>query len=359
MTEHPDTRLVPVAGNSGGFVAASIVSRRYLALARVTAASWRLHQPDLPFVLLIVDGGCPDDESADYSLLPLEALGLADVPGLRFRHGELELTYALTPRLIDHLLDAGHEGVVFLKQETLVLDTLAPVLAEAYGHAALLTPHLLTPPAGEDALRRELDVLLAGIFNGGFMVFTAADEARAFLGWWWRKTALGCYWDVANGRHFEQRWLDFAPSLMPSCRVLRDPGVNIGHWNLKERCLRAGPDGFSVDGSRCRVFRFSGYQPEHPERVTRYNPGFLVDETGDAAVIFDRYRGQLLDAGHLAYQQHQYAFDRFENGVPISDEMRQAYRRLGDAAAEFGDPFAGATAGSFLAWYQSGAAAAS
>jgi hypothetical protein len=350
--------LSSAGGGSGGFVVASIVSRRYLALARVTAASLRLHQPDLPFVLLLVDGdGRADDESADYSLLSPAALGVADLPGLRFRHGELELTYALTPRLIDHLLDAGHAGVVFLKQETLILDTLAPVLTRAHGNAALLTPHFLTPPEGEDALRREFGVLLAGIFNGGFMVFAAADEARAFLGWWWRKTAPGCYWDVAHGRHFEQRWLDFAPSLMPSCRVLRDPGVNIGHWNLKERCLRADRDGFSVDGSRCRVFRFSGYQPEYPERVTRHNPDFLVDHTGDAAAIFAAYRRQLLAAGHAAYQQQHYAFDRFDNGVAITDAMRQAYRRLGDAAAEFGNPFAGSAAGSFLAWYRTGAAA--
>lgn len=286
-----------------GFVVATIVSRRHLALARVTALSCRAHNPAVPFITLLSDE--PDSrllpENEPFQLVYLRDLQLDNALGLRFQYNEFELSYALTPFWIQHLLGLGYEGVIFLKQETMVLGSLAPEFEQLGTHSVLVTPHLLEPPQGEGAVERELNVLRAGVFNGGFIGFSSDDESRRVLAWWARKTRRHCFRAVEQGIHFEQRWLDFVPSLAPRALVLRDPGINIGHWNLPERRIRVIDGRVTADGVPCRIFRFSGYDPAQPDSVTRYN-NLAVSAMGDAAEVFRTYQRMLEDAGHFEVQ---------------------------------------------------------
>jgi hypothetical protein len=266
----------------------------------------------------------------------------------------LELSYASTPYLIDHLLARGFDGVVFLKQETLVLGSLGPEFEKLGRHSVLLTPHLLEPPGGERAVETELNVLRAGVYNGGFVAFNGSEESRRVLDWWKRKTRRGCFRAVEDGVHFEQRWLDFVPSLAPGCHIVRDPGMNVGHWNLPERRIHASNGTVTAAGVECRVFRFSGYQFDSPQMVTRYNPHMTVESAGEAAKVFGRYQAMLEAAGHRACQELRYGFGAFDNGVPISDEARRTYHDLGEEARRFGDPFSAQHEGSYYRWLSEG-----
>jgi hypothetical protein len=62
-------------------------------------------------------------------------------------------------------------------------------------------------------------------------------EARGFLAWWRARLARHCELEVARGLHHDQGWVDLAPGFVQDCHLLRDPGVNVGHWNLDERAL--------------------------------------------------------------------------------------------------------------------------
>ncbi len=334
------------------WVAVTIASKRYLPLARVTADSFCEHNPGVPFYLLLADEprGLKEEDLAPFHILRLEQMGISELDRFRFQHTELELSYAATPFVIDHLLSAGFRRVLFLKQETLVLDDLAPVVAPLANHSAVLTPHLLEPLNRPDGLEWEINVLRSGVFNGGVVGFADSPEARAFLLWWQAKTAAGCFIDMRNGMHYEQRWLDFAPSLMPHCHILRDPGVNVGHWNLPERRVRVHEGRVTADGMPCRVFRFSGYRYDQPEMVTRYNQTLAVANTGDAAGVFGRYRALLEAAGFRAAQQHSYAYHAFDNGVPIPLKARRLYHSLGVEARRFGNPFAAEPSDSYYRW---------
>src|SRR5262245_55996432 len=335
------------------FAAVTIASKSYLALARVTARSFRDHNPDMEFLLLLADeeNGQIDRANEPFSsIIALDDLGIPEPDRFRFQCSELELCYALTPYAIDFLLGRGFDGVIFLKQETLVLDELGSVAADLERHSALLTPHFLEPPRRPDALTWERNVLLAGVFNCGFVAFSACQEARTFLAWWKERTFRECTRDVANGLHFEQRWLDFAPSLMPRHRVLRDPGMNVGHWNLWDREIRLQNGSVTARGRPCRVFRFSGYDPERPEVVTRHGAPRAVESTGDAARVFSLYREMLAQAGYRETRRLPYAYGRFDNGVAVTDQARRTYRRLGSRARRFGNPFEAEPAGSYYRW---------
>jgi hypothetical protein len=150
--------------------------------------------------------------------------------------------------------------------------------------------------------------------------------------------------------HYEQRWLDLVPALFEDVEIVRDPGYNVGHWSLPDHVIEATRAGVLVDGAPCRLFRFSGYVPEEPGQVTRYSRRPAMGEIGDAALLFERYRGALVEAGYEETRHWPYAYDRFDNGVAIPELVRSIYRDLGEDVARFGDPFGARSSGSFYRW---------
>jgi len=343
------------AGPLPRFGVATISARARLPMARVIAASLQRWNPGVPCFVLLADepgeGAIAADEP--FELLLARDLGVPGFERLAFRSEREELSYALTPYLLRHLLAREElDAVVFLKQESLVVGDLAPVAAPLASSSVVLTPHLLTPLDGPDAVDRELLVSCAGIFNGGVLGVAAREPGPAFLDWWAERIGGRCVHDLAAGIHYEQRWLDHVPALFDDVHVLRDPVANVGHWNMRERRVEVEGDQVLVDGRRGSVVRFSGYEPEHPERVTKYHEHPSPAEIGGAAEVLERYRAALLAAGHAAALTEPYAYDRFADGVAIPALARDLYRDLDDdEAAAFGDPFASGP-GTFRAWLE-------
>jgi hypothetical protein len=340
----------PLARHDGatGPAAATIVAKPYLSHARVLARSFREHHPEIPFFVLLADEVEDrfDPANESYELIALDELGLDEDAGLRFRYEQQPLSYAMTPHLVDHLLDRGFDRVLFIKQESLVLDRLEPLLAALETASVVLTPHLLAPAAAA----HELTILLSGVFNGGILGVGATPAGRAFLRWWKDRVRYHCTHDVAAGLHYEQRWLDLAPGRFAGVHVLRDPTVNVGHWNLGERRVRIRDGRVLVGDEPCRLFRFSGYSPAAPDRITAHNPQLTLAGAGEAAIVFERFRRELQAAGWAESAVWPYAYDRFADGVPIPPIARTIHRELRAEAARFGDPFARSARGGFAAW---------
>ena len=258
------------------YAGCTIAARSEWALARVTAASFAEHHPGVPFFALLVD---EREEAAE----PFEVIALGDlgVPERLCRElPPLELSYALTPRLLSHVLDRGFERVLFIKQESLVTGSLAGVFALLGGASVALTPHLLRP-LEPDA---ELPILLAGVFNGGLVGVSDRPQAREFLDWWRERVEERCAHDVAGGMHYEQRWLDLVPALFSEHAIVRDPGVNVGHWNVHER------------HPPWSLVRFSGFDETRPELVSRYRDLRLDDIPPRAAAVWREYAERVVAA---------------------------------------------------------------
>jgi hypothetical protein len=73
-------------------------------------------------------------------------------------------------------------------------------------------------------------------------------------------------------------------------------------------------------------------------------------ELGPAAALFARYLDLLENAGHHETKSWPYAYDRFDNDVPIPELVRELYGSLGDDVVRFGDPFRTAGPDSFFNW---------
>lgn len=301
----------------------TIAAKPQLALARVVARSFRRHHPGVPVFVLLADraAGAFDPARASDRLVPssteprttdsvagldvvcvVKALGAPETEEMARRYTEQEFSYALTPWLMQWVLRQGFGRVLFLKQESLVTASLEPLMdrLRAPGVSLLLTPHLLAPLG---SVARELNILQCGTFNGGFVAVRGGGEGDRFLAWWQERLLEDCRYAPAEGLHFEQRWLDLAPGLLDGVEVVRDPGVNVGHWHLPERQVRVEGETIWADGSLCRLFRFSGFDMEHPEKATRYFDRLRMEKMGDAAQVFRRYREELEAAGYWEIQQ--------------------------------------------------------
>jgi hypothetical protein len=331
--------------------AATIAAKSTLASARVVARSFTEHHPGVPFFVLLADevDGYLDPAEEGYELLLLRDLDIPDAMQFRFGLTAQQVSYAATPYLIGKLIDLGYDRVLFIKQESLVLGELATIAADLPRGGVALTPHLLAPVEGPDAVERELMILLAGVFNAGFVAVAAGGASPGFLNWWQERVYRHCRYAVAEGIHYEQRWLDLSPAYFEGIRVLHDPGLNVGHWNLPDRRVTVANGSVRVGNRPCLLFRFSGYDADRPEAATRYSSRLRTSELGDARIVFERYRTALFEAGWEETHTWPYAYDRFDNGVPIPAVARDIYRRLDDVE-RFGNPFDTSGSASFFAW---------
>ena len=307
--------------------AATIVAKSYLSFARVLARSFRQHNPGIPFLVLLADevDGFFDPAEEPFELLTLADLEIPGLERLRFRYAQQPLSYAATPYLLAALLRRGFSRVVFLKQESLVLSDLSSLFDIVGQHSIALTPHLLSPLAGADAIPRELNILQSGTFNGGVIAVADTPVAHQFLTWWGARLATDCRHAIADGLHYEQRWLDLVPACFGDVHILRDPAYNVGHWNLPERRITHRGEIVLVDGEPCRVFRFSGYSPDEPLAVSRYSSRLTLDNVGPARIVVDRFRLALEAAGYHETKGWPYAYAVFDNGVPIPEMARTIY----------------------------------
>lgn len=274
-------------------VICTVVSRATMGHAYALGHSVARVHPGTPVLAFVTDELLG---SADLPFTPVtldEVLG-AQAGDWQRRHHGIALEYALTPTCMRHALRQSGGPVIFIKQESMVVGSLAPILDGLTGSAMALTPHLLTPPLGDDAAERTRDVLLAGTFNGGVVAAADTPATHGMLAWWEDRMRDECVKDVAHGRHFEQRWLDLLASTFPDVAILRTPGLNLGHWNIADHAIGGGPGRLTADGHDVSVVRFSGFDAHDPDVVTRYAPDRLAGGLGPITDYFAAFRQELV-----------------------------------------------------------------
>jgi hypothetical protein len=330
---------------------ATIVAKGYLSFARVLARSFHQHHPAVPFLVLLADevDGYFDSAREPFQLIALADLGIARLERFRFQYAQQPLSYAATPYLLAHLIDRGFTKVVFVKQESLVLGSFSSLFQLLDAAPIVITPHLVSPLDGLDGIAREVNILQSGSFNVGLLGVSAGPVTERFLKWWQDRVSTHCRHAVAEGMHYEQRWLDLAPALFEGVRILRDPAYNVGHWSLPERTIAVREDSVFVDAEPCRLFRFSGYDPVEPHWITRHSRRLTADTVGAAHLVFDRFRSALLDDGFCETRAWPYAYGTFDDDVPVPDAARDLYLTLGDTE-RFGDPLRTTGPDSYVRW---------
>src|SRR4051794_34000700 len=111
----------------------TIIAKNYLAQARVLCASFLRHHPGGKCYVLIVDAidGYFDPEDEPFEVVRLSDLAIANVGSFCFKYTVLELSTAVKPFLLRHLLAKhGIERILYLDPDILVTSSLDELFAQ-------------------------------------------------------------------------------------------------------------------------------------------------------------------------------------------------------------------------------------
>lgn len=331
MTREPDTdspnslqRLLAERASTTAIFTAC--SANYLTKAMAMCLSVLDHEPHATPVILLVDARREVRlRDARVHIVWADDLEFPDFLKCAFKYNIIELNTALKPFMALRLLEA-FDRVIYLDPDVCLYAPLESVHAALETHSTVLTPHALSPYAG-DARPSDQDLLRFGACNLGFFAVRADANARALLRWWDTQCRTHCFYEPQTGLGVDQKWLDLAPSFFDGVHLLRDPGLNLAFWNLHERHLTHDGDRWIVNGSApLRFIHFSSFVEADPQAIagkqTRYPSGSRPD-FASAAQTYRAYLAASKDSAVLAHED--YAFAHFGNGAPISATLRRFY----------------------------------
>ena len=322
-----------------GVNACTIVAPNYLPYARVLARSFLEHHPDGRFCTLVLDVDELTGADEPFEVLGPYDIGVprAEVHRMAAIYDVKELSTAVKPFLLAHLLDSSATEVVYFDPDIQVFAPVDDIARLAREHALVLTPHLLEPLPRDGLLPSERTILRCGIFNLGFVA--VSRSARPFLDWWSERLARYCLVAVERGLFVDQRWVDLATGIFLH-HILRDPACNVAYWNVSERDVRGTGERYEVDGRPLRFFHFSGFRPEAPNDLSAHTNGLGRTRLADVpavARLCEEYAARLYENGY-GDEHRRYAFDTLPDGRLLDLALRRAYRDELLAAERDGRP---------------------
>ncbi|MES2902545.1 MAG: glycosyltransferase, partial [Pseudomonadota bacterium] len=315
----------------------------YLHYARTLMESVARHHPEARRYCVIVDRdmGPGLELAAEFDAIPMQALKLPFGDEFFFQYTILELNTAVKPWALDYLLDQGHDQVLYIDPDIYLYQPLGDVFALLDGGASVvLTPHLLAPV--EDTLAPgDLAIRRVGTYNLGFCALAAQPATRSFLAWWQGKLARDCIVDLESGVFVDQSWIDLVPGMFDNVAVLRHPGYNVAYWNLAQRAVTAGPNGYLVNGQALKFFHYSGVDPQRPESVSKHQNRFTLASVSPAVkALLLEYCDRVIANGQPRYAGLPYGYAHFKNGTPIPARARSQLRLSARLRAQArGNPF--------------------
>jgi glycosyltransferase involved in cell wall biosynthesis/SAM-dependent methyltransferase len=331
----------------------TIIAANYAPFARVLAESFTEHHPDARCFVLVIDDpeGHLDPGNEPFEILTPGDLAIEEFDRMAALYSVLELSTAVKPWLLRHLLNVrGCETLAYLDPDIEVHDSLAELEALLHEHRLVVTPHLTAAMPRDGLKPSETDILIAGSYNLGFIGLAPGPDTDALLDWWGERLVTDCIVAPERGFFVDQRWMDFAPGLVPSFHVLRDPGYNVAYWNLPSREVKRRGDGWTVNGRPLRFFHFSGFDPQQPALLSKHQNRIQLADRPALRDLCRRYAERLLahmDAGRPPWS---YRYDRLADGTKIDAAIRLGYRRALEAGVTMESPFTPAGARQLLRW---------
>jgi glycosyltransferase involved in cell wall biosynthesis len=333
----------------------TIIAKNYLAQARVLAASFKRHHPDGECFVLVIDGtdGYVDVADEPFVVVRPSEIGAEAFEQMRSAYSAMELSTALKPWLLRYML-AEHDdgsGVAYLDPDVEVHSRMVELEAALREHAVVLTPHVLRAMPRDGKRPSETDILLAGVYNLGFIGMSGREDAHTVLDWWAERLLTDCYVAPERGYFVDQRWIDFVPGLIGDLKILRHPAYNVAYWNVQERELRRdGTRRYLVDDRPLRFFHFSGYRPTERAMLSLHQSRTELTEHAALHALHDAYGDALEAAGYGELSSLPYEHGALPSGAPLTDLLRSLYRRAVEQEVALGSIFTPAGEAAFMGW---------
>ena len=219
-------------------------------------------------------------------------------------------------------------------------------------HGVVLIPHNSEPIPPDGRKPSQIDIMIAGVYNLGYVSLAPRPEVERLLDWWADRLRRDCRVDPIWGYFVDQRWFDLAPGFLTDLAIVRDPECNVAYWNLQDRRLEHGGGSYLVDGRPLAFFHFSGFDPEHPLVLSRHQNRVDVLEHPVLEQLLAKYAAEVIAEGHTASRGWPYSYGAMGDGTRLDETIRSLYDDYADEHGDVASPFTLEGARSFQGWLQ-------
>ena len=329
----------------------TIISKNYLAHARVLTESFLKNNPNGKVFVLLVD---TIDEKFDlnkekFSLVKIDEIGIENLESFCFKYDILEQNTGAKANFLKYLFEKYNlKKLAYFDPDIMITNSLENLWGLLDKKSIVLTPHL-TSPITDDRHPSEMDILRSGSYNLGFIALSHNKTSSKFLDWWIPHLMKQGFSDIENGLFTDQKWIDLVPSIFDDVYIIRHPGYNVAYWNLQQRNVEIlNKDTISVNNKPAYFLHFSGFSPEKMENISKHQNRFTLTDIESVRPLFELYRDLLVENEYLEIKNWKCKFEYFDNGIKIPKLARKIYVKSLDDGENFENPFLTSETNSFL-----------
>ena len=284
--------------------------KAYLPKVLALVTSFKQHHPSIPFYLFSFD----DFSNSNYNLLEMSLIdsivNVSDHYTLFnsdwFNNFSTVEKYCVQkPFAFNVLRSLGFEEIVYLDPDTFVFDCIDEVYNLLSHNDVIITPHITSPIiSGDNLWYTELSALKHGTYNLGFLAVNMhKSNSQNFINWWQDRCTDYCKTDFQNGLFTDQKWIDLAPGLFDSVKIMRTPGYNVASWNLHSNVpFSMNVSVYFCNNYRLKFFHFSGF--------TNGALKFIIDKDFSGDVFLEKI-----------YQEYDLLIKSFENKLMLNKKL--------------------------------------
>jgi hypothetical protein len=283
----------------------TVVTTNYLPFAVSLLDSVKKYHPEYEVCICLADYIEPATIASDslmskYPILQLHEIGAEEFDFITTTYNAMQLANCSKILFAEYLLNRSNtEQVIFGDSDMLFFNRLPDNLLVTSD--IVLTPHFSSPPPIE-MKRQELEVLNAGLINGGFFMLKKSEQTSKFIQWLRERSVKDCIYDFKSGHYGEQLWLNFVPLYFKNVLVTPQFGLNVAYWNLHERIISEKNGSFLVNGTtQLSFFHFSGWDYSNPLNISAWAL-FTSDKRPDIVPLLIIYKEALQKNGYEQYQ---------------------------------------------------------
>jgi hypothetical protein len=282
-------------------LAFTLCSINYLAQAQTLGQSLQKTNPDVEFVIGLVDKldkiNLDADKIPPFKLLEIDKINMNCLDEMCKIYDITELNTAVKPFYFDYFLKNRPDvkNIIYFDPDIIVFDSLKLLKDNLEQFSIVLTPHI-TSPINDKFDTREIDHLNTGLYNLGFLAISRSDVSIKMIDWWKQRLKRDCRIDLCNGLFVDQHWMVFVPIFFrESVLVDKYFGYNVAYWNLHERVVTQKDGKFFINNVPLIFFHFSGYGINKPDEVSKYQNRSNFENRRDIVPLFEYYAKQLKD----------------------------------------------------------------
>ena len=326
---------LPIITRNSDICVFTISSKNYIDKALTLCASLKNFHKQVDFFIVLCDmiDNYKDLEELrriinNYNIwvIPIYAhtilLDIDELEEMLFKYNILEMNTAIKPFSIDFFFKLGYNKVIYFDPDILITDTLEDLFGLLDKYSICLTPHILEPLPNDGEKPSDLDIILAGVFNLGFIALRYSHNTKKFISWWQEKLRDGCYMDVTRGFHVDQKWIDLVPVLFDNVFIIKDKTYNVAYWNLHERKIYKVGNKIYVNGKPLKFFHFSGIDMEN---ISRHQTRYDISRFPHLKELFELYYRELENNSNYFISKDYYFGKLPCTDIRIHDTVRRVY----------------------------------